>query len=79
VILALLGMLYVDRAGLSEGLAWVVRLLLVIPPIVMPLGFFLSTASPQTEKPNRLVFLVPLGGLLLAAGTLVLGIGLVAA
>jgi hypothetical protein len=78
VILALLGMLYVDRAGLSEGLAWVTRLLLVIPPIVMPLGFFLSTASPQTEKPNALIALVPLGGVLLSAGALVLGIGLVA-
>jgi hypothetical protein len=79
VILALLGMLYVDQAGLSEGLAWVVRLLLVIPPIVMPLGFFLSTASPRTEKPNALVALVPLGGLLLSAGGLILGIGLVTA
>jgi hypothetical protein len=66
------------RAGLSEGLAWVTRLLLVIPPIVMPLGFFLSTASPQTEKPNALIALVPLGGVLLSAGALVLGIGLVA-
>ncbi len=77
VILALIGMLYIDRAGFSEGLSWVVRLLLVAPPILMPLGFFLSTASPRTEKPNRLVYLVPLGGVLLAAGVLVLGIGLV--
>jgi hypothetical protein len=78
VILALLGMLYVDQAGLSEGLAWVVRLLLVIPPILMPLGFFLSTASPRSEKPNGLIYLAPLGGVLLSAGALVLGIGLVA-
>ena len=78
VILALLGLLYVDQAGLSEGLAWVVRLLLVIPPILMPLGFFLSTASPRSEKPNGLIYLAPLGGVLLSAGALVLGIGLVA-
>jgi hypothetical protein len=77
VILALLGMLYVDRAGLSEGLAWATRLLLVVPPILMPLGFFLSTASPRTEKPSALIALVPLGGVLLAAGALILGIGLV--
>jgi hypothetical protein len=77
VILALIGMLYIDQAGLSEGLAWVVRLLLVVPPILMPLGFFLSTASPRSEKPNGLVYLVPLGGLLLSLGVLALGIGLV--
>jgi uncharacterized membrane protein len=77
VILALVGMLYVDEASLSDGFAWIVRLLLVLPPILMPLGFFLSTASPQTEKPNALIFLVPVGGLLLSAGALALGIGLV--
>ncbi len=76
VILALLGMLYIDRAGLSGGVAWLVRLLLVVPPILMPLGFFLSVASPRSERPNRLLYLVPLGGVSLAAGALVLGIGL---
>ena len=79
VILALLGMLYVDQAGLSEGLAWLVRLLLVIPPILMPLGFFLSVASPRADKPNALAYLIPLGGLSLSVGTLALGIGLVGA
>ena len=76
VILALIGMLYIDQAGLSEGLAWIVRLLLVVPPILIPLGFFLSTASPRTEKPNGLVYLVPIGGVLLSVGVLGLGIGL---
>ncbi|MDQ4131047.1 MAG: hypothetical protein M3133_08680 [Actinomycetota bacterium] len=78
MILALLGMLYVDRAGLSDGMAWLVRMLLVVPPILMPLGFFLSVASPRSERPNRLLSLVPLGGVSVAAGALVLGIGLVA-
>ena len=79
VILALLGMLYVDQAALSEGLAWVVRLLLVLPPILMPLGFFLSVASPRAQKPNALAYLIPLGGLSLSVGTVALGIGLVSA
>jgi hypothetical protein len=78
VILALLGMLYIDRAGFSSGVSWIVRLLLVLPPILMPLGFFLSVASPQSERPNNLIYLVPTGGLLLSVGALVLGIGLVA-
>lgn len=78
VILALLGMLYIDRAGFSSGVSWIVRLLLVLPPILMPLGFFLSVASPQSERPNNLIYLVPTGGLLLSIGALMLGIGLVA-
>jgi hypothetical protein len=78
VLLALVGMLYIDRAGLSGGLTLLVRLLLVLPPILMPLGFFLSVASPKAEHPNGLIYLVPLGGALLSAGAIILGIGLVA-
>jgi hypothetical protein len=77
VILALVGMLYVDRAGLSSGLEALVRYTLAAAPILMPLGFFLSVASPQSERPNRLIYLVALGGLSLTVGALVLGIGLV--
>lgn len=78
VILALLGMLYVDQAGLSDGLSLLVRVLLVAAPILMPLGFFLSVASPKSERPNRLLYLVPAGGVSVAVGALILGIGLVA-
>jgi hypothetical protein len=79
VLLALVGMLYVDQAGLSESLARLVRIALVLPPILMPLGFFLSVASPRAERPNRLIWLVPLGGLSLIAATLTLGIALLTA
>lgn len=78
LILALLGMLYVDQAGFSSGVSWLVRLLLVLPPIVMPLGFFLSIASPRSEQPNALLSLVPVGGISLSIGAVTLGIGLVA-
>ena len=78
LILALLGMLYVDQAGFSSGVSWLVRLLLVLPPIVMPLGFFLSIASPCSEQPNALLSLVPVGGISLSIGAVTLGIGLVA-
>jgi hypothetical protein len=79
VILALVGMLLVDQADLSSGLQSAVRFGLVIPPILMPLGFFLSLASSAAEKPNRLIYLVPAGGAILGITTLTLGIGLVAA
>jgi hypothetical protein len=79
VILALLGMLYVDQAGLSGTLEAVARYTLVAAPILMPLGFFLSVASPKSERPNKLLTLVPVGGLSLSVGVLTLGIGLVTA
>jgi hypothetical protein len=79
VILALLGMLYVDQAGLSGALEAVTRYTLVAAPILMPLGFFLSVASPQSERPSKLIWLVPIGGLSLSIGVLTLGIGLVTA
>jgi hypothetical protein len=76
VILALVGLLYVDQADLSDGLKQMVRSLLVFPPILMPLGFFLSVASPRAERPNRLILFVYAGAVLLAVGALTLGIGL---
>jgi uncharacterized membrane protein len=76
VVLALLCMLYVDRADLSDTMKTVVRSTLVAAPILMPLGFFLSVASPRSEHPNRLLTLVPLGGISLAVGAVILGVGL---
>jgi hypothetical protein len=79
VIFALVGLLLLDRADLSSGLESAVRIGLVIPPIVMPLGFFLSVASPRSDQPSGLIYLVPTGGVVLSATALALGIGLVTA
>ena len=76
VLLALVAMLYLDAAELSEGLATLVRICFVVPPILMPLGFFMSVASPRAERPNALIALVPIGGVVLAVGAVTLGIGL---
>ncbi len=79
VLLALVGMLYIDQADLASSTETALRYALVAPPILMPLGFFLSVASPQAEKPNRLIWLVPIGGLVLSAGAVLLGIALLRA
>jgi hypothetical protein len=79
VLLALVGLLLLEHADLSGGSEWLVRYTLVAGPILMPLGFFLSVASPRSEKPNNLIYLVPLGGLSLSVGAVVLGIGLLSA
>jgi hypothetical protein len=79
IIFALVGLLYVDQAGLSDGLKTVVRTGFAIAPILMPLGFFLSVVRPDSEKPNGVLWLTVLGGLALAVATVTLGIGLLVA
>jgi hypothetical protein len=79
IILALVGLLYVDQADLGDGLKQLVRWCLAAAPVLMPLGFFLSVASPRAERPNRMILFTYAGGLLLAVGTLTLGIGLLRA
>lgn len=79
IVFALVGLLYVDQAGLSGWLEGIVRYGFAAAPIIMPLGFFLSIASPGASRANRLILLVPAGGIALSVAALVLGIGLVAA
>jgi hypothetical protein len=79
VVLALVGMLYVDQAQLSGGLQALVRATLFAAPVLVALGFSLSVLSPKAERPNGLIGLVYLGGLSLAVGVVTLGVGLLRA
>jgi hypothetical protein len=76
LVLGLVGMLYVDQTPLSDGLKSLVRVTLLLAPILVSLGFFLSVLSPKTERPNGLINLIYLAALLLAVGVVTLGIGL---
>jgi len=76
VLLALVAMIFVDQTGYSDGLRWLVRLLLAAAPILMPIGFFFSVVSPRAQKPNNIIWSTYAGALCLAVGTLLLGIGL---
>jgi hypothetical protein len=49
---------------------------LLIAPILVSLGFFLSVLSPMAERPNGLINLIYLAALLLVVGVVTLGIGL---
>ncbi|GAA3447242.1 hypothetical protein [Planomonospora venezuelensis] len=77
VLFALVALLYLDQTDLSEGMKGLTRVLITAAPIAMPLGFFLSVVRPSDTRPSKLIWLVPAGGASLAAGTLLLGIGLV--
>ena len=48
-----------------------------IAAILMPAGFFLSVIGKNPEKPNRLIWLLWLGVVVLTATLITAGIGLI--
>jgi hypothetical protein len=77
LVLSLVALRYVDEATLSEGMKWLVRLAFPAAAILMPLAFFLSALSPDATEPNAMIHLAYVGGVVLAVGLLVLGVGLI--
>ncbi len=77
LVLALVALRYVDEATLSESMRWVVRLAFPAAAILMPLAFFLSVLSPEATEPNAMIYLAYVGGVVLAVGLVVLGVGLI--
>ena len=76
LLLTLVGILYVDQTDLSGGARTLVRTGLALAPILMPAGFFFSVLRPDADRPNRLIVLVYLGALSLAAAAVTLGVSL---
>jgi uncharacterized membrane protein len=77
LVLALVVLRYVDGAALSQGWKWLVRVSAPTAAILLPAAFFLSVLSPGATEPNALLYLAYVGGVILALGLFVLGIGLV--
>jgi hypothetical protein len=79
VILALVCVLYADAAGQNGLWGWLARSGVAFAAILMPAGFFFSSMGSGREQPNRLVWLVYAGAVLLAAGVVSLGLALLLA
>lgn len=77
LVLSLIALHYVDETNLSNRLKWFVRETIPASALLLPLGFFLSVLSPDATDPNVLIYLAYLGAVVLMAGLLVLGIGLI--
>ena len=77
LVLSLVVLRYVDQAHLREGAKRFVRFSVPSAAILVPAAFFLSVLSPNAQKPNELISLAYAGGVLLAAGVLTLGVGLI--
>jgi Ni,Fe-hydrogenase I cytochrome b subunit len=79
VILALVIQLYVDATDMADGPTWLARSGVPIAAILIPGGFFLSVMKRGAEKPNRFIWMLYGGAVMLAVGVLATGIGLLTA
>lgn len=76
LVLALLVLRYVDEAALSSGWKGLVRHTVPAAAILLPVSFFLSVPSGDDTEPNALIYVAYAGAVILAAGLLALGVGL---
>ena len=77
LVLSLVTVRYVEEANLSAGLKRFVAGAIPTSAILLPAAFFLSVLEPEATEPNALINLAYVGAVLLAAGLLILGVGLV--
>ncbi|MCW4354434.1 hypothetical protein ONR57_14085 [Hoyosella sp. YIM 151337] len=76
LILSLVTLRYVDEAALSPKAKAFARHAIPASAILLPVAFFLSVPGPGDTTPNALINLAYVGAVLLTAGLLTLGVGL---
>jgi hypothetical protein len=76
VSLALICQIFADAAALEGPLASVARSGVPLAAILIPAGYFFSSAGRGVTEPNRLIVLIYVGAVSLALGVVALGIGL---
>jgi hypothetical protein len=77
IILSLVCQVLADSAFLPPSLLWTARIAVPLAAILIPAGFFFSMLSPTATQPSGAVGLIYAGAVVLAAGVLLLGIGLI--
>ena len=77
IILSLLCQVLADAATLPASLVWMARIAVPLAAILIPAGFFLSMLPPTAARPSGAVGLIYAGAAVLAAGVLLLGVGLI--
>jgi len=77
VILSLVCQVLADAALLPASLLWTARIAVPLAAILISAGFFFSMLSPTATQPSNAVGLIYAGAVVLAAGVLLLGVGLI--
>jgi Ni,Fe-hydrogenase I cytochrome b subunit len=76
VILGLICQILVESASLPDALKWVIRVGVILAPVLVSAGFFVSVPNAQLTAPNGMVRLIYAGAGILAVCLLLLGVGL---
>jgi len=76
VTLGLVCVLLGEATTLTGFWRWLAQTGVLLAAIAMSAGFFLSALGRGRERPNRAVALLGVGAVLLAAGVVTLGVGL---
>lgn len=76
VILALVGQILVDSTRMNGLPAALAREAIPVAAILVPAGFFFSSAGREVTEPNRFIILLYAGMVSLALGVVSLGLGL---
>jgi hypothetical protein len=76
VILSLVSLLYVDASGMSDPFASLARNGIPLAAILMPAGFFFSSAGAGRTRPSVAIWILYTGTASLAIGVVALGLGL---
>jgi hypothetical protein len=76
VSLALICQIFADATALEGPLASLARSGVPLAAILIPAGYFFSSAGRGATEPNRLIVLIYVGAVSLALGVVALGIGL---
>jgi hypothetical protein len=76
VTLGLLSLVLTQATELTGFLRWIASTGVLIAAILLPAGFFFSAIGKGRTSPNRWAVLFPVGAVFLAAGVVILGIGL---
>ena len=76
VSLALICQIFADAVALEGPLASLARSGVPLAAILIPAGYFFSSAGRGVTQPNRLIVLIYVGAVSLALGVVALGIGL---
>lgn len=77
LVLSLVVLRYVDEANLGARSRGFVRHAFPTAAILLPAAFFLSVLSPRATEPNAMIYLAYVGAVILVAGMIVLGVGLI--
>ena len=76
VTLGLVCLLLGEATTLEGFWRWLAQTGVLVAAILLPAGFFLSAVGRGRERPNRFVALLGAGAVVLAAGVVTLGVGL---